>query len=212
MFDTDAAVTPGSAAEKAERRKRRSFEEFGEGSAYDLVPLAIESYGRLGLAASRFLSELGREGNYKIKPNRYVRTWKVMGEMPKDQIDHVRHVGLHALHEKDTSYPWQSFFSQVSGEVPLSELLEIKMYSWFPKIAQFSLKMDAPGKVKLGLSSTKAITIVVGGEALHETTPEITLDLPAGITPISAVISRDAKDISSFRVEILDGAVQVVGQ
>ena len=160
----------------------------------------------------RFLSELGREGNYKIKPNRYVRTWKVMGDMPKDQIDHVRHVGLHALHEKDTSYPWQSFFSQVSGEVPLSELLEIKMYSWFPKIAQFSLKMDAPGKVKLGLSSTKAITIVVGGEALHETTPEITLDLPAGITPISAVISRDAKDISSFRVEILDGAVQVVGQ
>jgi putative heme-binding domain-containing protein len=160
----------------------------------------------------RFLSELGREGNYKIKPNRFVRTWKVMGDMPKDQIDHVRHVGLHALHEKDTSYPWQSFFSQVSGEVPLSELLEIKMYSWFPKIAQFSLKMDAPGKVKLGLSSTKAITIVVGGEALHETTPEITLDLPAGITPISAVISRDAKDISSFRVEILDGAVQVVGQ
>ncbi len=160
----------------------------------------------------RFLSELGREGNYKIKPNRFVRTWKVMGDMPKDQIDHVRHVGLHALHEKDTSYPWQMFFSQVSGEVPLSELLEIKMYSWFPKIAQFSLKMDAPGKVKLGLSSTKAITMVVGGEALHETTPEITLDLPAGITPISAVISRDAKDITSFRVEILDGAAQVVGQ
>lgn len=160
----------------------------------------------------RFLSELGREGNYKIKPNRFVRTWKVMGDMPKDQIDHVRHVGLHALHEKDTSYPWQIFFSQVSGEVPLSELLEIKMYSWFPKIAQFSLKMDAPGKVKLGLSSTKSITMVVGGEALHETTPEITLDLPAGITPISAVISRDAKDITSFRVEILDGAAQVVGQ
>jgi putative heme-binding domain-containing protein len=160
----------------------------------------------------RFLSELGREGNYKIKPNRFVRTWKVMGDMPKDQIDHVRHVGLHALHEKDTSYPWQMFFSQVSGEVPLSELLEIKMYSWFPKIAQFSLKMDAPGKVKLGLSSTKAITMVVGGEALHETTPEITLDLPAGITPISAVISRDAKDITSFRVELLDGAAQVIGQ
>lgn len=55
----DAAVTPGSAAEKAERRKQRSFQEFGEGSAYDFVPLAIESYGRLGLAASRFLSELG---------------------------------------------------------------------------------------------------------------------------------------------------------
>jgi len=72
-----AASYVADAAEKAERRKRRSFEEFGEGSAYDLVPLAIESYGRLGLAASRFLSELGdiaAEGGQGI-----VRAWRPSG-------------------------------------------------------------------------------------------------------------------------------------
>ena len=55
----DAAQAPGSAAAKAETRKRRAFEEFGEGSAFEFIPLAVESYGRLGSAAARFLSELG---------------------------------------------------------------------------------------------------------------------------------------------------------
>jgi hypothetical protein len=146
----------------------------------------------------RFLSELGREGNYKIKPNRFVRTWRVMGGMEKEVIDHVRHVGLQALHEKDGKYPWLPLFSQVSGEVPLAEMQEIKMYPWFPKILQFSLKMDSPGKVKLGLSSAKSINLVVGETALHEVTPEMTLDLPAG-------------DLAAFRIEILEGAAQVTG-
>lgn len=157
----------------------------------------------------RFLSELGREGDYKIKPNRYVRTWRVMGLMPPETVDHVRHVGLHALHEKETAYPWQMLFSKVGGDLPLDELLQIKMYPWFPKIAQFTLKLDSPGKVKLGLSSTKGVDVVVGDQHLKEITPELTLDLPAGTHPVSILIGRAAGEPATFRVEILDGAVTV---
>jgi len=160
----------------------------------------------------RFLSELGREGDYKIKPNRFIRTWKVMGTMDQATIDHVRHVGLHALHDKDGKYPWELRLSQVSGDLPLSEVLQAKMYPWFPKIAQFSLKMEAAGKVKLGLSAVKAVNVVVGDKSLPEVTPELTLDLPAGITPISIVVGREAADMSQLRVEILDGAAQAVTQ
>ena len=53
------AEAEAEAAAKAETRKRRSLEEFGDDSAYDFVPLAVESFGRMGVAASRFLSELG---------------------------------------------------------------------------------------------------------------------------------------------------------
>jgi putative heme-binding domain-containing protein len=157
----------------------------------------------------RFLSELGREGDYKIKPNRYVRTWRAIGGMEQDLIDHVRHVGLHALHEKDGKYPGLPLFSQVSGDVPLSEVQEIKMYPWFPKILQFGLKLDSPGKVKLGLSTVKAVNVVVNDKSLPEVTPELTLDLPAGVTPISIVIGREATGLAAYRVEILDGAAQV---
>jgi putative heme-binding domain-containing protein len=158
----------------------------------------------------RFLSELGREGAYKIKPNNYVRTWKVMGTMDQPSIDHVRHVGLHALHEKETTYPWEIRFSQVSGELPLSEVLQARMYPWFPKIARFSLKLATPGKVKLGLNAVKNVNVVVGDKAIPELTPELTLDLPAGITPVSIIISREATDMQSLRVELLEGAAQAV--
>ncbi|HRJ07014.1 MAG TPA: HEAT repeat domain-containing protein [Prosthecobacter sp.] len=157
----------------------------------------------------RFMSELGREGEYKIKPNRFVRAWRVMGAMTGEQIDHVRHVGLHALHEKDGGYPWEVRFSKVSGALPLNEVQMAKMYPWFPKIAQISLKLDSPGKVKLGLSSTKAVDVVVGEAALKEITPELLLDLPAGTHPVTFVIGRDAGELASFSVEILEGAAQV---
>lgn len=54
-----ASQTNGSAAKKAEERKRRQFAEFGAGSAFEFVPLAIESYGRWGQAAATILSDLG---------------------------------------------------------------------------------------------------------------------------------------------------------
>ena len=56
---TCASQTAGYAAEGMERKKRSDFERFVLGAGYDFVPLAMESYGRLGREASRFLSDLG---------------------------------------------------------------------------------------------------------------------------------------------------------
>jgi hypothetical protein len=54
-----AAATTGAAAAIAERKKRDTFAAMGDGAGYDFVPLATESYGRLGKTALAFLSELG---------------------------------------------------------------------------------------------------------------------------------------------------------
>jgi hypothetical protein len=70
-----AASTTGSAAAAAEHRKKQAFQEFGQGSAYEFIPLAVESYGRLGVEASRFLSTLGdlaAEGG-GVSKERFVR-------------------------------------------------------------------------------------------------------------------------------------------
>ena len=54
-----AARETGWAAARAEREKIQKFNAFGQGAAFDFCPLAVESYGRLGIQASRFLSTLG---------------------------------------------------------------------------------------------------------------------------------------------------------
>ena len=35
----------------------------------------------------------GKEGDFKIAPNKYVRTWRTMGVMEQPDVDHVRHDG-----------------------------------------------------------------------------------------------------------------------
>jgi hypothetical protein len=159
----------------------------------------------------RFLSELGREGAFKTQPNRYVRTWKVMGKMEQADVDHVRHVGSFALNDEKHSYPWEMAISQVNGDLPLADLPAAqRMYPWFPKIAQFGLKLDAAGKVKLGFSSVKGIVVAVDGAELKELNPEQTLDLGVGTHRISVLVTRDSGDLSAFRVELLEGAALAV--
>jgi hypothetical protein len=54
-----ASRMAGAAVLRAEQAKRRDFDSLGQGGGYDFIPLAVESFGRLGLEASRFLSDLG---------------------------------------------------------------------------------------------------------------------------------------------------------
>ena len=161
----------------------------------------------------RFLSELGREGAYKIKPNNFVRTWRSMGVMDQPTIDHVRHVGLHALSDKKHPYPWQTTFATVDGALPLSELPAAqKMYPWFPKIAQFRLKLDSPGKVKLGFSATKGVILVVDDKQLPELAAQQDLDLNAGEHSLTILVNKEAGELQNqgITVELLEGAAKVV--
>ena len=58
-YVSGAAREAGHAAERAARGKELAYAALCQGDGYDFVPLALESYGRLGRAASRFLSDLG---------------------------------------------------------------------------------------------------------------------------------------------------------
>ena len=154
-----------------------------------------------------FLSKLGKEGDYKIKPNKFVRTWKTMGVMEQADIDHVRHDGLQNLNDKNYKFPWTIGYSKVSGDLDLNDLpAAAKMYPWFPKIAQFGLKLTSDGKVKLGISETKGVIVVVDNEEVKDLKNEVTLDLKAGSHLVTVVITRDAGDLKNFRAEMLEGA------
>ena len=154
-----------------------------------------------------FLSRLGKEGAYKIAPNKFVRTWKTMGVMEQETIDQVRHGGLPLLNDATKPFPWQTTLSTVDGNLPLLKLpVPVKMYPWFPRIAQFGLKLTSDGKIKLGLSETKGVVVVVDQNELKELKPELELDLKAGSHRVTVLVTRDAGELKTFRVELLDGA------
>jgi len=78
--------------------------------------------------------------------------------------------------------------------------------SLVPRIAQFGLKLTADGKIKLGLSETKGVVVVVDQNELKELKPELELDLKAGSHRVTVLVTRDAGELKTFRVELLDGA------
>ncbi len=159
----------------------------------------------------KFLSELGREGDYKTQPNRYVRTWRTMGKIEQADNDHVRHVGLQALSDRKYAYPWQMTLSKVNGDLPLGELpIAAKMYPIFPRIAQFDLQLDADGPVTLGLPSTPGLVLVVDEQKFEEVTPQMKLNLKAGKHVVTVLVPKSAGDVSALRVELLEGAAKVV--
>jgi putative heme-binding domain-containing protein len=159
----------------------------------------------------RFLSELGREGNYKTPSNHYVRLWRSMGEMSPADIDHVRHVGLFTLSDRSRNYPWDLRVGMVNGDVPLQEIPAVKMHPWYPiAILQCDLEMASAGKVTLKLSHHKGLLMAYGDKVLQEVDEQVVLDLPAGKTAVSILIGRDAGEVKGFKVEIVEGAAKVV--
>ncbi|MDB6118286.1 MAG: dehydrogenase, partial [Verrucomicrobiaceae bacterium] len=154
-----------------------------------------------------FLSQLGKEGAYKIAPNKYVRTWKTMGVMEQADIDHVRHDGLQNLNDRNYKFPWLLAYSQVNGDLPLADLpAAAKMYPWFPKIAQLGLKLTADGKVKLAINETKGVIVVVDNEEVKDLKAAFDLDLKAGSHLVTVLVTREAGDLQGLRVELVDGA------
>ena len=157
-----------------------------------------------------FLSNLGKEGAFKIAPNKYVRTWRTMGVMEQADIDHVRHDGLPNLNDHSYKFPWQLTYSTVNGELPLTELpAAAKMYPWFPKIAQFGLKLTGNGKVQLGINETKGVIVVVDNEEIKDLKKTIDLDLKAGSHLVTVVVTRENVELQSLRVELLQGAAEL---
>ncbi len=71
-----ASRETGYAAAEAERAKWRDWNERGDGAGYEFVPLACESFGRMGRQAAGFLSQLGdvAAAGGRVSKSAFVRT------------------------------------------------------------------------------------------------------------------------------------------
>ena len=57
LYARTAAQTAGSAAKRSKDATVAEFQRHGDGASFEFVPLAIESFGRHGKQAMRFLSQ-----------------------------------------------------------------------------------------------------------------------------------------------------------
>ena len=155
----------------------------------------------------RFLSELGKEGEFKVSAKRYVRHWEAL--MPHERTrDAIGHYGPQIFADNFKTYVWVPQFSQVNGMLPLEESPLVKgrgRQAW--AVVRFYLDVPQDGKVALGLPETRGLHLFVGEDEVRlaedGAQTKVDLKLKKGIQVITLAAVR-GQALKGFQVELLD--------
>ena len=99
-----------------------------------------------------FLSALGKSGDYRVAPDRRVRTWEAISspEMWGAVSKSLRANGLQDAAERPAEYPWKTVYSEVSGVLPLAALPQASFFGGEKyALLRFDLPAEATGPLTL---------------------------------------------------------------
>ncbi|MEM1297278.1 MAG: hypothetical protein AAGH89_18080, partial [Verrucomicrobiota bacterium] len=118
----------------------------------------------------RFLSELGKEGDFKVSPRPIIRQWKAL--LPHTRTrDEIGHYGEKIFAEDYSGYQWTPVGSLVDGSLPLNELPKVVgrgKNRW--GVVRFEVPGPVGKEVVLNINNTQLMHLFVGEERL--TLPE----------------------------------------
>jgi putative heme-binding domain-containing protein len=155
----------------------------------------------------RFLSELGKVGDFQISKQQLVRRWQTL--MPTEAaIMQLRRVSYASIAQNDSALTWSSAYSNVAGELPLTELPELRIPFRAKEgqlgagFTRFEIDVTSAGQVKLLWNSTDGLI------AWLDTNPiklerETLLDLSQGRHRLTIAIELSQRK-DPLRVELTD--------
>jgi putative heme-binding domain-containing protein len=108
----------------------------------------------------RFLSELGKEGDFKVSSKPIIRDWVVMQPHPRT-VDQYGHYGAAMFAERFDGYQWTAYSGKVNGELLPTELPKVRgrgRAAW--AVARFGI--DRKGKVNIKINETSTMHLFDG--------------------------------------------------
>ena len=146
----------------------------------------------------RFMSELGKEGNYKVQSDGVIRRWRLPQPAP-DFWQVVNREGLRALTTDQPGMAWVPAYSMVNGELPVADIPVLKLYQTTGRVAQGEIEVTTPGPMVLKFADSRGLRAWVGDK---EITPAglVPLELPVGKHRITMVLEEGRG--APLRVEV----------
>ena len=161
----------------------------------------------------RFLSELGKEGRYKVQEDGTVRRWRTAQPLP-DMWRWMNLKGVRGFAEAAGELTWVPVYSQVDGSLPLREATVFKVGAEEYCILQAEVETPAAGPVALRLDDPSGVQLFVGTQAV-EAAAEMKAELPAGRSVVTVVVKAASRPgglkLSVSRPEGSAAAVRPVG-
>ncbi len=213
---TDTALVLLDAEDREISIPLASIEEQANGASIMPAGLTEKLTEQELIDLTRFLSELGKVGEFQISTTPLARRWEVL--IP-DQASRFRlqRVGFNATASADPELHWQPIYSQVNGELPRDELLKFNFGSNPGRggvqpirsadamvFVRFELTVGTAGRVSLKFNSPKGLTLWVD-EKPTDVSSEVTLDLATGTHRINLAVNVSERLTENLRVEL--GAV-----
>ena len=160
----------------------------------------------------RFMSELGKEGDYKVPRQRYVRRWRAAA--PGGSVGHLlRRSGVNASMLASDQISWQPAYSNVDGSLPLGGLAIARGFQSEISLVHFELDVASAGEIRLGVNDAEGLQVWVGEGAIEFADGVASMDVSVGRQVVTVVIDRKVRE-SALRIEVLDAsgrATPVVG-
>ncbi|HEV3027156.1 MAG TPA: hypothetical protein VG457_06255, partial [Planctomycetota bacterium] len=148
----------------------------------------------------RFLMELGKTAPFTTGPGLLVRQWKSLVALP----DHLTLLSPEACGRalgEDPRLIWGRAYSNVAGELPLSEVGVGPKSS--AAVLRAGLQVTVAGKLTLALGSTEGLRIWIDGRPVPPR-EKLVLDLDAGLHGVDLWVDLAQRKTPSFRCELLE--------
>ena len=150
----------------------------------------------------KFLSELGREGDFKVPPQKYIRRWRAL--QPSEALGRAHNLqGDRLFASGDAALAWLPLYATASGALPPEDVPRID--TWSAKnvrVLQFDIEVLAAGTLAFALENPASVKFIVG-EQIVEAQPRTTLTLPQGLQKVT-VFYNGAEHAAPLKLELAD--------
>ncbi len=146
---------------------------------------------------AKYLSMLGKPGEYAIRSTQRMQRWKLLTETPQELIDEVPTLSSFedlVLRSKS----WLSVYAKVNGELPLDEL--ITQTSQPVVYVQGELNVSNGGTIQGTLNSAEGIQLWLDDEQL-ESGAMFEKTLGAGVHTVTLRIDSNARQAGAVKLE-----------
>lgn len=152
----------------------------------------------------KFLSVLGRPGDYSIRTTQRFQRWRVLAQPKPELLAEIPNLVIFETEILDQG-KWGSAYGLVNGNLPLAEIAQSQKSERF--YLQGEVEVVEAGPVTLQLDSPEGMTVWVGKETLASPRGA-TVELAAGRQTITLRVDTAARPSSMLKLELTrpDGA------
>ena len=148
----------------------------------------------------RFLSELGKVGNYSVSKASVARRWQVL--IPQDRLSSLIQVQGYDHVVIDSSLTWKPAYAHVSGLLADADIPTLTTVAP-PRIglARCQLEVTTPGKIRLKLPNVPGLRGWMDPTRL-DVAETVDISLTPGTHTLTLLISKDGPPAEALRVEL----------